>query len=123
MIGASVIVDGEFEAFVAEITDDDFVIVVSESTGRRYKVTKDQIEFTPDEIERMRDEEAVSTFTQRMADKMAASRRKGRHGWWNPAICPIERLRDELVKHVEKEDWVDVANYAMMLHWRHENEQ
>ena len=29
--------------------------------------------------------------------------------------CPIGFLKLELIKHVKREDWVDVANFAFML--------
>lgn len=42
---------------------------------------------------------------------------KGRT-WKN---CDIQYLIDELIKHVKKEDWVDVANFCFMLRDRQIN--
>lgn len=43
-VGDLVIVSGEYEAIIESFNDDDTVTVRSEATGRRYNVTKDQIE-------------------------------------------------------------------------------
>lgn len=62
------------------------------------------------------DDEAVDKFAAAMHAKMAAARAKGKEGWDDPERCGDARLRslldDALMEPVE---WVDVANYAMML--------
>jgi hypothetical protein len=48
---------------------------------------------------------------------MAVARSKGKEGWER---FPSEYLEGLLQRHFEAEEWVDVANYAMMLHFWHE---
>lgn len=64
------------------------------------------------------DDEAVDTFAQAMHAKMAAARAKGKEGWDDPERCQIGHLRNLLGYAVHGDDWIDVANYAMMLHAR-----
>lgn len=61
---------------------------------------------------------AVTGFTDLMRSKMRASRAKGRYGWWDRGICTIDDLKTMLANHIEKGDMVDVANIAMMIHYR-----
>lgn len=61
------------------------------------------------------DDLAVDRFAAAMKAKMAASRAKGRDGWDNPELCPVERLQSMLIDHLAKGDPVDVGNFAMML--------
>lgn len=61
------------------------------------------------------DDSAVDRFAAAMKVKMAESRAKGRSGWDNEALCPVERLQSMLCDHVAKGDPVDVGNFAMML--------
>lgn len=64
------------------------------------------------------DDEAVDSFAQVMHAKMAAARAKGKEGWDDPQRCPVVRLAELLQLAVAAGDYVDVANYAMMLHLR-----
>lgn len=65
------------------------------------------------------DDIAVTSFTAEMREKMRYSRVvKRRSGWDNPAKCSTSMLANELIRHVEKGDIVDVANFCMMLHSR-----
>lgn len=64
------------------------------------------------------DDEAVDTFAQAMHDKMAAARAKGKEGWDDPERCSTEHLEKLLDSALSMSEWVDVANYAMMLHLR-----
>lgn len=43
---------------------------------------------------------------------------KGRRGWWNKNECDIEDLKRYMLIHMKKGDMRDVANFAMMIHWR-----
>jgi hypothetical protein len=61
------------------------------------------------------DDHAVRQFGKMMAEKMAASRAKGRSGWDDPSRCSVEYLRELLHDHLAKGDPVDVANICMML--------
>ena len=64
------------------------------------------------------DDEAVDAFAQAMHAKMAAARAKGKEGWDDPERCSIDRLIELCDKSLLAAEWVDVANYAMMLHLR-----
>lgn len=61
------------------------------------------------------DDEAVDTFAQAMHDKMAAARAKGKEGWDDPERCSTEALENLCHQTWALREWVDVANYAMML--------
>lgn len=66
------------------------------------------------------DDEAVDAFAQAMHAKMAAARAKGKEGWDDPERCTDARLRSLLDDALfEPVDYIDVANYAMML-WNRE---
>lgn len=65
------------------------------------------------------DDEAVDRFAAAMHAKMASARAKGKEGWDDPARCPVERLEELLLEAYEHDEYVDVANYAMML-WARE---
>ena len=67
------------------------------------------------------DDRAVTMFAEMMRNKMAASRNKGRGGWDDPAACSTGALAKMLIEHLMKGNdgtFVDVANFAMMLHLR-----
>ena len=61
------------------------------------------------------DDEAVDRFAAAMHAKMAQARAKGKEGWDDPERCPEDRLLNLLNDGYAAHDWVDVANYAMML--------
>jgi len=61
------------------------------------------------------DDEAVDRFAAAMHAKMAAARAKGKEGWDDPERCTDDRLLNLLNAGYLARDWVDVANYAMML--------
>lgn len=67
------------------------------------------------------DDEAVNKFAYQMKCKLAIARSKGRSGWDNPDLCTAESLVDMLVEHLQKPNagnWIDIANFCMMLHLR-----
>lgn len=64
------------------------------------------------------DDEAVDKFAQAMHAKMAAARAKGKEGWDDPERCTEKHLESLLLQAYEHDEWVDVANYAMMMHAR-----
>lgn len=61
------------------------------------------------------DDEAVDRFASAMHAKMAQARAKGKEGWDDPERCTEDVLEAWAVLSVENREWVDVANYAMML--------
>lgn len=61
------------------------------------------------------DDEAVDRFASAMHAKMAQARAKGKEGWDDPERCSVDRLVELFDTSVLAEEWVDVANYAMML--------
>lgn len=61
------------------------------------------------------DDEAVDKFAAAMHAKMAQARAKGKEGWDDPERCPDKYLSDLCLSAWEGDQWVDVANYAMML--------
>lgn len=67
------------------------------------------------------DDHAVDLFAAAMKAKMAQAREGGRSGWDDPEQCKIEHLSSCLSEHLVKNNagnYVDVANYCMMLHRR-----
>jgi hypothetical protein len=69
----------------------------------------------PDEIA---DTHLVHYVKLLMQDKLAAARKKGRGGWWDPERCSVLDLRRMLIEHVDKGDMRDVINLAAMVHAR-----
>lgn len=70
------------------------------------------------------DDEAVHAFACQMKDKLAIARSKGRGGWDNPDVCGAEDLARMLLSHLTKRNqgnYLDVANFCMMLHQRGES--
>lgn len=61
------------------------------------------------------DDEAVDRFAAAMHAKMASARAKGKEGWDDPERCSDAHLRGLLTTGMQQHEWVDVANYAMML--------
>ena len=67
------------------------------------------------------DDVAVDLFATAMKAKLKKSREvKGRSGWEDPNTVSAVSLSNELVRHCDKGDPVDVANFCMMLHQRGE---
>jgi len=64
------------------------------------------------------DDYAIFNFAKIMSKKMAKKRKEGKYGWWNSDLCSIVTLQQLLKEHVEKEDWLDVAIFAMMIYMR-----
>lgn len=61
------------------------------------------------------DDEAVDRFASAMHAKMAQARAKGKEGWDDPERFSVGELDSLLLSAAERNEWVDVANYAMML--------
>jgi len=66
------------------------------------------------------DETGLSLFAEAMREKLAKKRGQGRGGWFRYNECDDQKLEDQLSDHYDEDDWVDVANYAMML-WNRRN--
>lgn len=67
------------------------------------------------------DDIAVDRFAEAMKAKLAAARAKGRSGWDDPEQCTVAHLANLLAGHTLKGNagnFIDVANFAMMLHMR-----
>lgn len=58
---------------------------------------------------------AVRDFSEAMQAKMDKSRAKGRSGWHDPYQCTVSSLVKLMREHLDKGDYVDVGNFAMML--------
>ena len=69
-------------------------------------------------IDEVFDEGAIKVFTDKMSAKLEVKRMQGRGGWFNDDIISVDALQEMLQEHVDREDWVDVANLAMMLYFR-----
>lgn len=65
--------------------------------------------------------EMVGAFSQEMRDKILKYLMKGRKGWENPEMCPNSRIYVSLRKALAEQDYVSVANYAMLL-WNREQQ-
>jgi hypothetical protein len=68
------------------------------------------------------DEVGLGRFTNAMSDKMMHKREQGWGGWEKEDECSIEKLKDLLKGQLTREqvDYVDIANYCMMI-WNREN--
>jgi hypothetical protein len=64
------------------------------------------------------DDIAVNGFALAMKRKMKQKRGEGYGGWDKPKECDVEHLAYLFVDHLRKPDMVDIANFAMMLHYR-----
>lgn len=60
----------------------------------------------------------VDGMAQAMKLKLAQKRGEGYSGWDQPAECSVEHLANLMLKHMDKPDMIDIANFAMMLHFR-----
>ena len=67
--------------------------------------------------------DATVVFFGKMVNKLI--HQKSTHGYrgWNlEGMVPTKELRRKLAVNIEKGDWVDVANLAMMLDYRKNKE-
>ena len=60
------------------------------------------------------DDKAVNDFAEAMRNKLAEKRQEGRSGWED---CDPANLAEMLIEHLQKGDPVDIANFAMFLHF------
>lgn len=104
--------------FIADRNDLDLIVWQTAAKERIRWLSRALIaalEPQPDPRDEHFDDYAVRCFAKMMAEKMAASRVKGRSGWQDPSQCSVEHLRQLLYTHLDKGDPVDVANICMML--------
>lgn len=73
-----------------------------------------------EQVERYKDTEMIRAFMHSLSVRASAKRAAGRHGWWNPEICPIERLESMLREQLQKDelDVHDIGLLAGMVWWR-----
>lgn len=57
----------------------------------------------------------VACFSMEMKRKLKRKYLEGYHGWDDPENFPDEGIVEALKEHVNKGNWVDVANFAAML--------
>jgi hypothetical protein len=69
------------------------------------------------EIEFYLDGQDVRRFAALMIAKLARKAREGRRGWREASVTDLTIAFRE---HVAKGDMIDVANFAMMIHYRME---
>lgn len=69
----------------------------------------------------MPDEKADQLLVEKVAFdmrlKLIKKRKEGRGGW-HTAQCSNAWLKEQMVKHIEKGDMIDVINFAGMIHCR-----
>ena len=68
-------------------------------------------------LEAAMDEMLVKFTHKEMERKLTESRSKGRYGWFNDT-CSNVQLKELLLRHIEKGDFIDVVNFAAMIHYR-----
>lgn len=68
----------------------------------------------PVDQEQLANNKAVETFATLMIQKLNLKREEGRHGWRE---CKPEDLARMFWNHLPKCDMIDVANFAMFLHY------
>lgn len=76
-------------------------------------------------IERQIDYGSVEYFSQQMKQKLDLARAKGMAGWYDEERCTIEELEAQLKTHIAKGNegnYLDIANFAMMIHLRKSGE-
>lgn len=73
---------------------------------------------TPDLPDALADAVGLALFQHAMSGKMREAAARGRYGWHRPETCTeqelINLLREQFVNRPAP-DYVDIANYAMML--------
>jgi hypothetical protein len=69
------------------------------------------------------DDEMLNRVYMVMSQKLAQKRAEGYGGWHDPDQCSIEDLKQMLIDHLDKGDWVDILNFAGMIYVRTEMEK
>lgn len=76
-------------------------------------MSNDQTTISPDQAAANADDLGVMDFAHAMMKKLAKTRAKGRGGWQQ---CSNADLWQMLREHIDKDDPVDIGNFAMMIH-------
>lgn len=67
------------------------------------------------EVERGHDERDIRRFSRLMTARMARKLYEGHRGWREENLFALQALLDKEIGKVNR-DYVDIANFAMMLH-------
>lgn len=75
---------------------------------------------TPRQLEQRMNNGAIGDFGISMALRLSKAAENGRGGWYDSTVISVDELRQQLDAQLLKPtvDYVDVANIAMMLHYR-----
>ena len=78
------------------------------------------------EFEHSRDDQLgisllVDYTKEEMQKRLRLKQKLGRRGWWDKGACSNTDLQNKILEHISKGNWIDVANYAAMLHYRENN--
>lgn len=65
----------------------------------------------------------VKRVSTAMELKLSQKRSEGHGGWHDPLRCDISELKEMLLNHIDKGDWVDILNFAGMIYVRTEMEK
>ena len=57
----------------------------------------------------------VAETQQRVSEELQKGLMKGRHGWWNPAVCTLEYLKSMRYDALQREDEVSALALSAMI--------
>lgn len=83
---------------------------------------------TPDLDDEMADVVLAMKTAGAMTAKLLQKREEGRGGWHRPDECSVEELKHACYEHLlaalkgDRSQWIDVVNFAAMLHVRTEED-
>jgi hypothetical protein len=72
---------------------------------------------TPNMTDDQADIVGVLSFSQLMVERLIKAKENGKHGW-NTDIVSLDFLKAKLILAITKNEYIDVANYAMMIYHR-----
>lgn len=70
---------------------------------------------TPEMTDNQADIVGVLSFSQLMVERLIEAKERGKHGWHTNSIT-LNYLEDKLKLAIEKNEYLDIANYAMMIY-------
>ena len=65
---------------------------------------------------------AMNSFRYKCFKKLLDKEGQGYTGWDNASAISNKELTEKLKENIHSEDWVDVANLAMILNYRQSHE-
>jgi hypothetical protein len=74
---------------------------------------------TPEMTDNQADIVGVLSFSQLMVERLIEAKEQGKHGWHTNLIT-LEYLENKLDLAVKNNDYLDIANYAMMIYHKKE---